>query len=134
MTLLRSLVPTFGRLSRGTSESPGATLEPRVKPVYDIREDEHGYDVTVQLPGVEKAGLEITAQENGLTISGRRAWSPPATWVALYRETPRANFELTLSHEGDIDSDKISAELKNGVLHLALPKAEAAKPRKIAIN
>jgi len=52
----------------------------------------------------------------------------------LYRETPRADFELTLAHEGDVDVDKSTAELKEGVLHLMLPKAEAAKPRKIAIN
>jgi HSP20 family protein len=134
MTLLRSLVPGFGRALRTPTESPASTIEPRVKPAYDVREDEHGYDVTLQLPGVDKSGLEITAQDEMLTIAGRRAWTPPATWVALYRETPRANFELTLRHEGDIDSDKISAELKNGVLHLTLPKAEAAKPRKIVIN
>jgi HSP20 family protein len=133
MTLLRSIVPNFGRLA-ATPEPAPATTEARVKPAYAVREDEHGYTITVQLPGVAKDGLEITAQESELTLVGRRNWLPPTEWTALYRETPRANFELKLSHQGDVDVDKISAELKDGILHLTLPKSEAAKPRKIAIN
>ena len=134
MTLLRSIVPGFGRASRTHAQAETSPAEASVKPTYNVREDEHGYDVTVQLPGVAKEGLEITAQDEVVTIIGRRAWTPPVGWVAIYRETPRANFELTLTHGSDIDTDKIGAELKNGVLHLNLPKAEAAKPRKININ
>ena len=130
MTLLRSIVPGFGRQN---NPAPAST-EARIKPLFHIREDAHGYDVTVQLPGVDKAGLEITAQENHVTVTGRRSWTPPAEWTALYRETPRANFELNLSHDGDVDAEKIGAELKDGILRLTLPKAEAAKPRKITIN
>jgi HSP20 family molecular chaperone IbpA len=130
MTLLRSLVPGLGRQ---TVTSPADT-EARIKPVFQVREDTHGYDVTVQLPGVAKDGLEITAQENQVTITGRRSWTAPAEWTSLYRETPRANFELNLTHEGDVDAEKIGAELKDGILRLTLPKAEAAKPRKITIN
>ncbi len=134
MTLLRSLIPNLGQATRINPGPSAQSTEARVKPVYSVREDAHGYEVTVQLPGVAKDGLEITAQENELTIGGRRTWTPPAEWTALYRETPRANFELTLSHEGEVDAGKISAELKDGVLRLTLPKAEAAKPRKIAVS
>ena len=134
MTLLRSLIPNLGQATRIAKGQPTQSTEARVKPAYAVREDEHGYDVTVQLPGVAKDGLEITAQADELTIVGRRAWNPPAEWTVLYRETPRADFELTLRHEGDVDPDKSTAELKEGVLHLTLPKAEAAKPRKIAIQ
>lgn len=134
MTLLRSIVPGLSRPVRSTKNAPAQPAEVCVKPAFNVREDAHGYDVTVQLPGVAKEGLEITAQEDDLTITGRRTWTAPAEWTALYRETPRANFELTLNHGGEIDAAKISAELKEGVLHLMLPKAEAAKPRKIAIS
>lgn len=131
MSLLTTLVPGFARPARAAATGDS---EARVKPAYNVREDDHGYDVTVYLPGVAKDGLEITAQENELTITGRRAWTPPAEWTALYRETSRAHFGLTLQHEGDLDLDKVGAELKDGVLHLTLPKAEAVKPRKITIN
>jgi len=134
MTLLHSIIPSLGQATRIAKGQPAQPAEARIKPAFNIREDEHGYDVTVQLPGVAKDGLEITSQGDELTIVGRRAWSPSAGWTVLYRETPRADFELTLTHEGDVDPDKSTAELKEGVLHLLLPKAEAAKPRKIAIN
>ena len=134
MTLLRSIIPSLGQASRITKGTPTQSPEARIKPAFNVREDEHGYDVTVQLPGVARDGLEITALAGELTIIGHRAWSPPAEWTVLYRETPRADFVLTLGHEGDIDLEKSSAELKEGVLHLTLPKAEAAKPRKIAIH
>jgi len=134
MTLLRSLIPGVGQATRIAEGSPTPSTEPRVKPAFNVREDEHGYDVTVQLPGVAKDGLEITAQVDELTIVGRRAWTAPAGWTVLYRETPRADFALTLTHGGDVDVDKSSADLKDGVLRLNLPKAEAAKPRKIAIT
>ena len=131
MTLLRSLVPNFARPVRASAP---ADAEARVKPAYNVREDDQAYTVTVNLPGVAKEGLEITAQENEVTITGRRAWTQPAEWTVLYRETPRANFGLTLTHDGQIDADKIGAELKDGVLRLTLPKAEAVKPRRIAVN
>lgn len=134
MTRLHSLIPTLGKATRIAKGQPTQSTEARIKPAFNVREDEHGYDVTVQLPGVGKDGLEITAQADELTIVGRRGWNPPADWTVLYRETPRADFELTLKHEGDVDPDKSTAELKEGVLRLTLPKVEAAKPRKITVS
>jgi len=134
MTRLHSLIPSLGKATRIEKGKPAQSTEARIKPAFNVREDEHGYDITVQLPGVAKDGLEITAQAGELTIVGRRAWNPPAGWTVLYRETPRADFELTLTHEGDVDPDKSTAELKEGILHLMLPKIEAAKPRKISVS
>src|SRR3954466_2796607 len=110
MTLLQSLVPTFGRATRVPSNQGSQSNEPRVKPVFNFREDDNAFEAIVQLPGVAKEGLEITAEEGEIQIVGRRAWSPPSNWTTLYRETSRAPFELTLTHGSEIDSAKISAE------------------------
>ena len=69
-----------------------------------------------------------------VTIRGRRGWKVPAGWTALYRESADAPYELALTHDNTVDVEKIHAELKDGVLRVSLPKAEAVKPRKIAVG
>ena len=81
-----------------------------------------------------KEGLEITAEDGLVTIRGRRAWQKPEGWTSLHRESFDAPYELTLQHDNTVDAEKIHAELKDGVLRVSLPKAEAIKPRKIAVN
>jgi HSP20 family molecular chaperone IbpA len=60
----------------------------------------------------------------------------PAGWTTLHRESaaPDAVYELVLTHDNAFDADKVAAELRDGVLRLSLPKIEALKPRKIAVN
>jgi len=134
MTLLNTLIPPFARrsLSNGTESAP--ELSPTVKPAYEIAETPDAYGVTVFLPGVIKEGLELTAEEGEFRIVGRRAWKQPEGWTALYRESADAAFELVLTHDNAIDADKITAELRDGVLQVSLPKQEALKPRKIAVT
>ncbi len=139
MTLFNQLVP---RLTRAVSRRETATgtgtaaAEPEftVKPVYELKETEEAWGLTVQLPGVAKDGLELSVEDNTITIRGRRAWQKPEGWTQLYRESVDAPFALALEHDNSVDVDKIHAELKDGVLRVSLPKAEAVKPRKIAVN
>ena len=105
-----------------------------MKPVYEVTATDDAYGLTVSLPGVAKDGLEITAEEGQIRIVGRRAWKQPEGWTALHRETVDAPFELVLGHENAIDTEKVSAELRDGLLRVSLPKPEAAKPRKIAVG
>jgi HSP20 family protein len=104
------------------------------RPSYEITETEVSYDLTVNLPGVAKDGLEITDEDGELTIRGNRTTVLPEGRTVLHRETSDASFELVLEHSNAIDSDKIEAELKDGILHVKLSKAESAKPRKIAVS
>lgn len=133
MSLLQSLIPSLNRTPVPADQSV-ADLGSTVKPVFEIKETAEAYAVTVQLPGVAKDGLEITAEDGQIRIVGRRAWQRPAGWTALYRETADAAYELVLTRDNAIDADKIVAELRDGVLRVSLAKHEAVKPRKIAVN
>ena len=129
-TLIPSRAPTLARSRQTTDRDPG----PTVKPLFEIKETDEAYGVTAYLPGVAKDGLELTAETGELRIVGRRAWKQPEGWTPLYRESADAPFELVLTHDNAIDAEKIAAELRDGVLRVSLPKAEAVKPRKIAVS
>lgn len=134
MSLLNSILPALNRKPASGTESGVADNIATIKPVFEIKETAEAYGVTVQLPGVAKDGLELTVEDGLVRVLGRRSWQPPAGWTALYRETADAAYELVLSHDNAIDADEVAAELRDGVLRLSLPKAEALKPRKITVN
>ena len=134
MSLLNTLVPSFVRTPAPRDENRPADLAHTVKPLYEVKEAADAWGVTVYLPGVTKDGLEITAEDDEVRIIGRRAWKQPEGWTALHRESAAVPFELAFAHENAIDVDQIVAELRDGVLRLSLPKHEAIKPRKIAVN
>ena len=130
MSLLTSIVPSFAR----TAPAASRDSDHGVKPVYSLDEKADGYELAVYLPGVDKAGLELTAEAGTITIVGRRAWKQPTSWTGLYRESTDAPYELVLTHDNVVDLDKIQAELRDGVLRIALPKAATVKPRTIEIK
>ena len=130
MSLFNSLLPS---VRRNQSEACEASTAATVVPRYEIKENPDAFGLEVWLPGVAKEGLELTIHEGELTIVGRRAWKKPEGWSQVYRETPAADYSLTLVHDNTFDAEKVHAELRDGVLRVTLPKAEALKPRKIAV-
>jgi HSP20 family protein len=134
MSLLNTIVPSLSRSPATRDENRPADLARTVKPLYEIKETADAFGATVYLPGVAKDGLEITAEEGQIRVIGRRSWKQPEGWTALHRESVDAPFELVLAHDNAIDTEKIAAELRDGVLRVSLPKHEAIKPRKITVN
>lgn len=137
MSILNQIVPRLSRsLARRSGDAQPANTEPEftLKPAYEITENQEAWGLTAHLPGVTKDGLELTAEDGRITVRGRRGWQKPDAWTAIYRESVDAPYELVLEHDNTVDADKIHAELKDGVLRVSLPKAEAVKPRKIAVN
>ena len=134
MSLLNILIPTFRRQPAADAAAPANDLVGPVKPAYEVKETSDTFGLTVYLPGVAKDGLEITAEEGQVRVVGRRAWQQPEAWATLYRETVAAPYELVLTHDNAVDADKVAAELRNGVLRVSLPRHEALKPRKIAVD
>jgi len=134
MTLLNALIPALSRAPANRDDGRDSAYRPTVKPVYEVKETPEAWGLTVYLPGVAKDGLELTAEEGQIRIVGLRAWKQPEGWTSLYRETTDAAYELVLTHDNAIDAEKIAAEIRDGVLRVSLPKQEAVKPRKIAVN
>jgi HSP20 family molecular chaperone IbpA len=130
MSLISTLLPST---RRNETDASAVAQAPAVTPRYEIKENPDAFGLEIWLPGVAKDGLELTIHEGELTIVGRRTWKKPETWTQLYRETPLADFRLTLAHDNTFDADKVHAELRDGVLRVTLPKAEALKPRKITV-
>ncbi|MFK5924081.1 MAG: Hsp20/alpha crystallin family protein [Verrucomicrobiota bacterium] len=95
------------------------------------------YEVAVLVPGVNKKGLEVSAENGELTIIARRGAWIPETWRPVYGSAPverPADYRLVLSLNVDIDNERISAKLEDGILTLRLPVAEACKARLIAVQ
>ncbi len=135
MTLLNSLIPSLQRspVVQPAANFSVADLGDTVKPRYDVVENDDAFALVVDLPGVEKSALEITAEADVIRIVGKRSATRPDGWTTLYRETSDASFLLELTHDNAIDLDKVQAELRDGVLRATLPKSEAIKPRKITV-
>lgn len=134
MSLLNTLIPSLTRTPVAHDDNRPADLARTVKPAYEIKETPETFGATVYLPGVAKDGLDITVEEGQIRLVGRRAWKQPEGWTTLHCESAEVPFELVLAHDNAIDVDKIAAELRDGVLRVSLPKHEALKPRKIAVN
>jgi HSP20 family protein len=103
-----------------------------VAPEVNIFESRDQYLLEAEMPGVNKEGLEITLQDNVLTIIGHRA-DQPVGGEPLYRESRKADYRRVFELDPGIDGDKINARVDQGVLTLTLPKAERVKPRKITV-
>ena len=118
-----------------TSQQQAATEEaPARLPAVDIHEDESGITVHADLPGVSREGIGVRVDGDNLVIEGAASVPAPSGMELQHLEirNPRYRRSFTLSRE--LDPSRIEATMKDGVLSLHIPKAESAKPRRIAVN
>src|SRR5437660_1420638 len=101
-----------------------------ITPSGSVVEAGDGYTLEVEMPGVNKEGLEISVENNELTIVGRRSL-PQIDGTVVHRESRPHNYRRAFELDPSIDMAKISAKIEQGVATLVLPKAEQVKPRKI---
>jgi HSP20 family molecular chaperone IbpA len=102
-----------------------------ITPPVDIYEVPDGLIVTADVPGVTQERLDVGVDNHILTIRGQAAHNPLAE--PTYREYELVSYFRQFEISDKVDEGKITADLKHGVLTLMLPKAEEAKPRKIAV-
>jgi HSP20 family protein len=103
-----------------------------VSPNVNVVETKDGYILEAEMPGVAKEGLEVSLEENLLTITGRRQPGPSAN--LLHRESNPVDYRRVFELDPAIESGTISAQIEQGILTLTLPKAEKVKPRRITVN
>ena len=125
---------TLIRENRAEDRANGArAAEHFVAPAATVRENGDGYTLEVEMPGVNKHGLEMWVENNELTILGRRS-QPSVNGTMLHRESRQENFRRTFELDPSIDTAKIAAKIEQGLVTLTLPKAEQVKPRKITVS
>ncbi|MCF6179134.1 MAG: Hsp20/alpha crystallin family protein [Geopsychrobacter sp.] len=135
-TLRREMDAIFGGLTREQDEQtafmPG--IGTRRFPRLNLNADSDNFYLTALLPGVESKTLEINLTGNTLALSGERIADPieGAHWQR--QERGQGKFMRAIELPLDVATDKISAEYADGVLCVTLPKAEAVKPKRIAIK
>ena len=134
----RSLSPwremeNFRRLAHSIS-FPDARVQPRF-PAMNIWTNEDGAIAEAKLPGVNPDDIDISVEGQTVTVAGSRSPESLAEGQKyLRRERRYGNFSRSFELPFAIDADKVEATFKNGILHLSLPRAEADKPKKIAVK
>ena len=112
-----------------------ATIPARVfLPQTDIFETDQALTVILEMPGVDKDKVELKVENDVLKIEGWIDFSRYEELQPLYTEYNIGNYARSFQLSSKIDQDRISAELRDGVMTLVLPKSEKAKPRKIAVS
>jgi HSP20 family molecular chaperone IbpA len=103
-------------------------------PVTDIFETGSALMLALEMPGVDREKVNVELENGILTIAGDIHFAKYDGLYPVYTEYNIGNYARSFELSNDIDQDRISAEFKDGVVMLTLPKAEKAKPRKIKVG
>lgn len=104
-------------------------------PAVDVQETEKAFVFTAELPGLGKDDVEITLEENLLTLTGERELNEKEEGDTYHRiERAYGKFSRSFSLPSQVDSSQVEASFDNGLLTVSVPKSEEAQPRKIQIK
>jgi HSP20 family molecular chaperone IbpA len=107
---------------------------PVFRPLADIRDSGQGAVLTLDMPGVGPDGVEIELERRVLTIRGRGRLTAPEGYRLAFAEYREGDYERVFTLSETIDEAAIRAEMAGGVLTLTLPRAEAARPKRIEVK
>lgn len=105
-----------------------------IRPLVDIYEDDSGITLLADMPGVSKEGLDVQVDKDTLSIEGEAKIPMPDGMEALYADIRSTHYQRSFSLSSELDGDKASASLKDGVLTMHIPKREQYQPRKIEVQ
>lgn len=107
---------------------------PAAYPPLNLWTDGENFHAEAELPGFKLEDIDLSVAGAELRISGKRGAPSGETWTVHRRERPTGEFSRTVRFPAELDADRVQAALQDGVLHVTLPKAPAAKPRKINVK
>ena len=104
-------------------------------PFIDMVGDEKSYLIKAELPGVKEEEIKVGVQDNVLTISGERKYEKEEKGKKFHRfERAYGSFTRSFTIPKDSDGEKVSAEFKNGILKVRLPKTDKVKPKQVEVE
>ncbi|MGQ2980117.1 MAG: Hsp20/alpha crystallin family protein [Polaromonas sp.] len=127
----------LARTGRGSpAEAAGSASEhvTAVMPPVDIFEDDAGFTVMADLPGVSKDRLTVRVDGDSLVIEGAAEAPVGGEMALIYGEVLNPLYRRSFTLSRELDPSRIDAKLDKGVLRLSIPKAEAARPRRIEVT
>ena len=105
------------------------------RPAMDVQEHEKSYDLSFSLPGFDREEITVSVKNNTLTLKAARSdEKKKEDSQYLTREIARGSYERNIDLPENVNSDKIAAEYKNGILLLSIPKTKEALPKEIAVT
>jgi HSP20 family protein len=121
---------TFSRVFGNEEPASGAWM-----PAVDIYETDDKLVLKAELPGIDPKDVDVRVEDNTLYLKGERKFEKEVKEENLHRvERSYGSFSRTFALPSSIDSEKVQAEYKHGILTLTMPKREEAKPKTIKIN
>ena len=140
--MMRMLIPRFDVAPRPSRRLFDTWLDPLRYvaecedwiPSSDIAETDKLYVVTMELPGIDMGKMDISYNDRMLTVKGEKGKESMEGECCHSAERYSGSFERSFRIPGDVDSDKIDATYKDGILKLSLPKNERNIPRKITVH
>ena len=126
----KTLQPQTKQELEGEGTRPGPVFRPDV----DILERRDAFIVYADLPGADDKSIDVRLEKGTLSLDARLAVLPETSWSPLHAEYRFGSYHREFRISEDIDSDRVSASMRNGVLELTLPKSEARQPRSIPVQ
>lgn len=123
------------QLDRVFDDTPRQRSGAGVFPLLNLTEDKDNYYVRAELPGVNGDELDIQVTGKNLAISGERKIAAEDEGARYHRrEREAGTFSRMVGLPGEVNTDRVEAKLENGVLSIAISKAEIAKPKQISVS
>lgn len=125
---------TAARQASGQAPQRQQAAEAPIRPPVDIWEDKEGITLRADMPGVSKDRLNLRIDGNNLVVEGHVQFELPENAEALYADLRSSLYHRSFSLSGELETGKIEASLKDGVLTIRIPKRAELRPRKIEVQ